>query len=397
MNVLLKKSIPLLAVSLIAMGINGCAYKEYSGDGSSSSTSSYECKTISACSKLLSSNKGELSAAQAKLNAQNQKIADLKKLLEQAKSNQSVKVVEKVVTKTVPAPITSATSTLYPPNAKPGECYARVLIPAKYTTKSEKVLAKEAGERIEVIPAKYKWVTKKVLVKEASTKLVTIPPVYGTVNEKLLVRPASEKIVTIPAVYQTVTEKVLVKPAQTVWKKGRGPIERVDGGTGEIMCLVEVPAVYKTITKRVLKTPARTKTIPIPAVYKKVTKRVVKTPASTKTIPVPAIYKTVRVKELVTPATVRKIPIPAKYQTLTKRVKVSDATLKWTPILCKTNFRVDLIRNLQKALAKRGFNPGPIDGVYGWRTKAAVNKFQKAKSLSTGALTIETLNALGVK
>ncbi len=394
MNVLLKKSMPLLAASLVAIGINGCAYKEYSGE---SSTSSYECKTISACSKLLSDNKSELSAAQAKLNAQNQKIADLKRLLEQAKANKNVKVVEKVVTKTVPAPTTSATSTLYPPNAKPGECYARVLIPAKYTTKKEKVLVREASEKLEVIPAKYKWVTKKVLVKEASTKLVTIPPVYETVTEKLLVKPASEKIVTIPAVYETVTEKVLVKPAQTVWKKGRGPIEKVDGSTGEIMCLVEVPAVYKTITKRVLKTPARTKTIPVPAVYKKVTKRVVKTPARTKTIPVPAVYKTVRVKELVTPATVRKVPIPAKYQTITKRVKVSDATLKWTPILCKTNFSVDLIKKLQRALAKRGFNPGPIDGVYGWRTKAAVNKFQKANSLSTGALTIETLNALGVK
>ncbi len=395
MNVFLRKSMPLLTASLIVAGMSGCAYKEYGGE--SSSSSSYECKTISACAKLLSENRSELSAAQAKLNAQNQKIADLKRLLEQAKSNQSVKVVEKVVTKTVPAPTTSVATSLYPPNAKPGECYARVLIPAKYKIVTEKVLVKEPSERIEVIPAKYKWVTKKVLVKEATTKLVTIPPVYETVHEKLLVKPESEKIITVPPVYETVTEKVLVKPAQTVWKKGRGPIEKVDGATGEIMCLVEIPAVYKTITKRVLKTPATTKRVKVPAVYKKVTKRVVKTPATTKTVPVPAVYKTVRVKELVSPAKIKKIPIPAQYQTVTKKVKVSDATLKWQPILCKTNFNTDLIKALQKALAKRGFDPGPIDGVYGWRTKAAVNRFQKANSLSTGALTIETLKALGIK
>ena len=36
-----------------------------------------------------------------------------------------------------------------PPNAKPGECFARVLIPERYETNSERVMVREASERIE--------------------------------------------------------------------------------------------------------------------------------------------------------------------------------------------------------------------------------------------------------
>lgn len=42
-------------------------------------------------------------------------------------------------------------------------------------------------------------------------------------------------------------------------------------------------------------------------------------------------------------------------------------------------------------------NPGPIDGVYGSQTRRAVNAYQKKAGLPTGALTIRTLNSLGVK
>ena len=79
-----------------------------------------------------------------------------------------------------------------------------------------------------------------------------------------------------------------------------------------------------------------------------------------------------------------------------QKQKVADAVVKWKRILCKTNMDRATIRKLQRELKKAGFNPGPIDGIYGWRTHAAVTRFQKAKGLSTGALTIETLKALGL-
>ncbi|HBS26389.1 MAG TPA: hypothetical protein DD827_04555, partial [Gammaproteobacteria bacterium] len=76
-----------------------------------------------------------------------------------------------------------ATSTL--PNAKPGECYAKVIIPAKFETRTEDVVVSDASEKIEIIPSKYSWGEEKILVQEASFKLAPIPSIYETVTERI--------------------------------------------------------------------------------------------------------------------------------------------------------------------------------------------------------------------
>jgi len=49
------------------------------------------------------------------------------------------------------------------------------------------------------------------------------------------------------------------------------------------------------------------------------------------------------------------------------------------------------VRNVQQALRDRGFDPGPIDGVKGPRTTAAVKEFQQKENLNvTGSLDAET-------
>ncbi len=278
------------------------------------------------------------------------------------------------------------------PPAKPGECYARILIPAKYEAKTERILKKAESERIEIIPAKYGWeeetiqtadssynlvpvsgdfgtkttkyqvsegrrywavsmkpgaaeannallevakkggidldssrvgtcyhehyippkyktVTEKVVATEASEKLQIIPAKYEWTEEKVLVREASFKLVNVPETYKTVSEKILVEPAKTVWKKGRGPVEKLDNSTGEIVCLIEVPAKYKTITKTV-----------------------VANPATTKKVEIPAVYKTVKVKKLVAAAQEKHITTPATYKTISKKVLESDGRLVWHEI-----------------------------------------------------------------
>jgi len=241
-------------------------------------------------------------------------------------------------------------SELLPPNAKAGECYARVYLPAQYASETETVVKSEPGERIEVIPARYEWIEEQVKVKEASTRLEVIP-----------------------AQYKTVTEKILEKPEHTVWKKGSGPITRIDEATGEIMCLVTVPASYKTVTKRLLVSPE-----------------------STREVEIPAVYKTVKVKRVAQPAQTKRIPIPAKYDTVTKRKMVSEGRIEWRPVLCKTNMTTDVGREIQLSLKRSGFDPGPIDGLIGRQTLNAVTAYQKKKGLPTGGLTLGTLKSLGV-
>ena len=57
---------------------------------------------------------------------------------------------------------------------------------------------------------------------------------------------------------------------------------------------------------------------------------------------------------------------------------------------------VDGIRQVQQALAKKGFDPGPIDGVLGPQTEQAIRKFQDHYGIKvTGRIDNQTLYALG--
>ncbi|MCB1759751.1 MAG: peptidoglycan-binding protein [Gammaproteobacteria bacterium] len=291
----------------------------------------------------------------------------------------------------------NADAMLLPPTAKPGECYARLFVPPTYRTSTEQVLKRGAAEQVAVIPAKYEWVDERVLVKEASETGKLIPAKYEFVEERVLVREESERLIDVPATYETLSEKVLVKPAYTTWKKGRGPIEKVDHATGEIMCLVEVPAEYKTISKRVMKSGPTTRKEIIPAEYKTVRKRVMVAPPRMETVAIPAEYKTIRVKKMVAAPQEKRTTIPAEYQTVSKREKVTDGYMEWRSILCETNASNDLISRVQRALLEANHNPGPIDGVLGKATMAAVNGYQREKGLATGQLTLETIRSLGIK
>ena len=297
--------------------------------------------------------------------------------------------------KTTPTAGVSDTE-LLPPNAKPGECYARVFIPPQFKTDTQRVLKREATSRIETSAPKFAWGEERVLVKEASSRLEVLPATYAWVEERVLVTPASTRLSSVPAVYDTVTEKILDKPAHTVWKKGSGPITKVDEATGEIMCLVDVPATYRTVSKRVQVKGPSTQEASIPAEYKTVKKRVQKTPPSTRTIEIPAEYKSVKVKKLVEPAKTNTINIPEEYTTITKKVKVSEGHIEWKPILCKTNTTRGVVQRIQSALKTAGYNPGPIDGVLGRQTMSAVKAYQTAKKLPTGGLTLDTLKSLKV-
>ncbi len=289
----------------------------------------------------------------------------------------------------------AGSASLLPP-AKPGECYARAFVPPQYKPVTKTVLKREASQRVETVPARYEWAEERVMTQEATQKLQIIPAKYAWKEERVLVTEASTKLVEQPAVYENGQEKILVREGYTTGKKGRGPIERIDTATGEIMCLVEVPPQYKTVTKRVVKTPASVREVEIPATYKTVKRRVVVEPAKTVGVDVPAQYKTVKVRRLAEKPQERRIDIPAEYQEVSDRVLVSEGQLEWRPILCETNTTPDVVRKLQLALRDAGHNPGPIDGVLGRETMAAVNAYQKANGLASGQLTMETLRKLKV-
>lgn len=343
------------------------------------------CATQNASTSDSAALQAELDAARAEAARKEAEAAQLREQLANAQSSSTT-------TQTV----YTGGGDLLPPNAKPGECYSRVLVPAQYESGEETVLARAASSRIEVIPAEYGMVEETILVQEESTKLEVIPATYKTVTEEIMVEPEKTIIREIPAEYETVTEQILVRPAYTTWKKGRGPIEKIDESTGEIMCLVEVPAEYTTVTKTVVKSAARTVEDVIPAQYKTVTRTVVDQPASTQTVTIPAKYDTVSVRKLVKPAETREISIPEEYKTVATRKLITDSRLEWREILCETNTTPGLISRLQRALNDEGYNAGTVDGVLGQSTMDAVIRYQKDNNLASGQLTLAVLDKLGV-
>lgn len=328
------------------------------------------------------------------------KISELESALQQERTarlslQQKHTAVGPVQQQAAQGPLTG--EDLLPPDARAGQCFARVFTPPRYKTETVTVLKKDASQRIEIVPARYETQEERVLIREASERIEIVPAQYEWVTEQVLVEPASERIEEVPAVYRTEYEKVLDKPEHTVWQKGTGPITKIDEATGEILCLVTIPATYKTVKKRVLVREATTQVIAVQASYKTIKKRVVKAPATTRKVTVPAEYKIIKTRKLLEPARTRVIPIEAEYTTVTRRSKVAEEKMTWAPVLCKTNMTSQIVSDLQKALGANGFSPGPVDGIIGPKTMSAVHAYQKAKGLSSGGLTMETLKALGVE
>lgn len=374
----------VLSVSLcaaLAAALSGCAT---SGNETVAATGNADQQ------KIVAQQQSQIKSLQSELQTRESELASARK----AASAQS----------SAGAPALAAE--LFPPDAKPGRCYARVLIPAKFKNEQETVLLKEQSQRVEIIPARYETVEESVLIREASTRLEVVPAKYETVEERILVQPESTVIEEIPATYRTVTDQVQITPARTEWKRGAagsfaGKANVLDSrstDTGEIMCLVEIPAEYRTVTKTVVDQPARTREVKVPAQYNTVKKTVVVEPATTREIAVPAEYGTVKVTKLVSPAADRKIEIPAEYGQVTKRIKVSEDELEWRQVLCDINMTPANIRTLQTSLRDQGYEAGPVDGVLGSQTLSAANSYAKAKGLPYGTnyITVQAADKLGL-
>lgn len=434
-----------------------------------------------------------------------------------------------------------ATDTL--PDAKPGECYSKVIVPAVFETVSEEVLVKPETSTVEIVPAVFDIQEKEVLVKEAYTRLKAVPAKYRTETEEVEVSPARSEWVTrldrrgipaspallaaavtngvdlesakpsqcfseyyvpakfettekevlvkeeaeqisiadaqyeqteetvmvkasskdkvlVEAEYEVVEEQVMVEPAKAVWKKGTGPITRIDNATGDIMCLVQIPAVYKTIKKTVLKAPSTVEEVEVPAEsivvpvsrlvsdsaadreklpaefstvkvttkvadaafiwrdsevsaegtatgnkiclqevpaeFTTIKKQVVEEPATIVEEKVPAEYKTVKVRNVSAEAEERRTIIPAVYSTIEKRVKKSSERLEWQRVLCETNMTRDTNKQIQQVLKDAGYYNGPVDGSIGRGTLLSVERYQKDNDLPTGGLTIQMLEKMGI-
>jgi len=271
----------------------------------------------------------------------------------QSVTTTTVKTTTPVTTSYAGYGATAAVNEDVPPNAEPGKCYARCLVEDKYS-----------------------FVNEQVVDQPKLIKKVKVPALYKTVHDTVVLSPAITKTIQHPAEYEMVEEEVMVTPATTKWVKGKADEGCLSANPEDcqVMCLVEVPAVYKTVKKKVITKEAYTSTSTIPMEYKIVTREVKVQDESLADVVVPTTYKTVQ-----------------------KRVLQQKGGYEvWREILCGDDLTSAKILSIQKALKAKGYNPGPIDNIFGAQTKAALIKYQKEQGLPVGNLNLETLRALGV-
>lgn len=278
------------------------------------------------------------------------------------------------------------------PTSVPGQCHALVNVPAKLASKVDELPSQEAGENLEVQPAKYEWVEKQVPVTEEEKTVEIIPATYKTVEEQIIVEPERKEYEVIPAQYEEVSEKVIVKPAMRVWRKSASGAASL---AGEVMRLIEVPAEYTTIVKKSLVAGPQIREVIIPAEFATVEKKVIDTPASTREVIIPAEYKTIRVKQLVAEAQEVRTATAPVMQKINRYEVVQPAQLKWQRVPCDNDLNETNIIAIQKGLKAAGYDVTP-DGKFGKGSREALEKFQESKGLAKGAITLETMKALGV-
>ena len=275
-----------------------------------------------------------------------------------------------------------------PADAQAGECWALVHVPPSYRPVERQVLKTAASTRTESIPPVYETRTEKVWGK-AYTRTVTVTPAVTETREvQTLVREAGPQEVKIAARYRWVDERVPV---------GGGTVVQPNAGGTDAMCLVEAPAEFLVQRRRKLVEPARTEMREMPAQYKTVREKLVVSEAVTKTVEVPAGWRTRRIKEMVEPARGIRVEVPAEYRTERHEVLAQPGRVEVRAVLCETNATPALVVELQRNLKRAGFDPGPVDGVFGPGTAEALQAFQLRRGYAVGGVTQETAEALGVK
>lgn len=302
-----------------------------------------------------------------------------------------------------PVAFLSAQSGELPPDARPGQCFAKCLIPDEYETVTDQILLKEESSKLSITPATYSTIEETVMVKDGYNVLKVVPPTYTTVTEEVMVKEASSKLVVTPAVYETISEQVLVSPATTKWVRGKATPDCVSSNPDDcrVWCLKEIPAEYRTVNRKVVQTPPVISEVAIPAQYKTIKRTVVQTPAQVVESSVDPQYKTVTKQVVNNPASTSETIIPAEFKTITsKRLVRTGGFTEWREVLCESNQNSSYIRSIQQALKDRGYDPGPIDGVIGSQTRTAIRSFQTDNGLAVGvqgrSIPYETLKALGL-
>ncbi|TBV13777.1 peptidoglycan-binding domain-containing protein [Stutzerimonas kirkiae] len=283
------------------------------------------------------------------------------------------------------------------PVIQAGQCWVYAQIKPKPVQSTLDVVIKDSVNRISVTPAELQNGLTQVVTREGTRTYRIEPPTYRQVSERVEVRPEVKRYTVVPAVYEEHEQTVTLEEARTVLDPCRTAGTRYARESGVMaFCAREVPAQTRTLKTQVLVAPESVREDIEPAVFETVTRWVVDKPAQAVEVLLEPELAQLRVEQLVRPVQASQVVIAEKTQRLQVTRFDGEARIVSRQAVCDADIDEGLVRRLQSVLAQRGFPPGRIDGLLGRRTLAALMQFQEHGGLAVGALTLESVAALGL-
>lgn len=309
-----------------------------------------------------------------------------------------------------------------PINARAGACYAVTLRPATYSRAPMQVTQQDAYDQYAITPAEIgPDRVQTIVTRPAHNVYRVVDPQFEPYTETLTTRPAYEVLVAPRSDVRQVIDTYTVREPRLVWRRGANlsGVRRVDHATGEVYCLVEEAEVRTNATRTVRSNVGEVSRQSVPARVTQVTRYRQTRQGGYEVVPVAASTANVVYNDVRNPARVDVQRVPAVSTTIQVETIATDERYELVEVACEpgamnmssmgngtgsvarsgvtTPGHMVSLRSVQGALRAKGLYRGPIDGILGSDTHAALRQFQRQNGISSReVLSIETLRRLGL-
>jgi hypothetical protein len=277
-------------------------------------------------------------------------------------------------------------------------CYPQVIVPAAYSNATESVQVYEASPTYTSTPPQMGHGERKIKIADAYVEYTIIPAQFKEVTETVETERERVEIETLPATYRTETKRVKTREATQRWNPACPPVLEKDASAVPAHCLLEVPAEYTEVTREVVDVPVRTVKKIIPGKTQTITRNVLVEPAKVVAKTIPAEYTSIPLARVEQAPKLTTTQNASRYTAVATQQKIRPEKVLPRPAVCEENFGHDDILRLQQHLQQEGnYYAGEPDGALGPKTRAALTHFQEDHGLAAGAITLETMQKLGIQ
>lgn len=276
----------------------------------------------------------------------------------------------------------------------PLNCPAHVLKPPTFKTVKKRILVYEGTQQFDSSPAIIEKEPVRVQIHPARHQHEITPAIYKTVVEEVPIRRERSELYATPPTYRTVNKEYVVRPEIMAWKQGCLPTSGSSLNAVKEQCLTIAKPLKNTVKRQLVDLPAIINKKVIPPEIVKVERKVLVKSGTGTGGTIPAEYKTILTERVAKPWRLDVKRTQSKYETIEARVTDKPAYMVRMTALCTDQTTPNDIRRIQSKL-REGGQMVTLNGQLDRTTLAAINRFQVQKQLAQGAITVETLQALG--